>query len=213
MTNLTSLTLTQAKALRVRGEVSAVDLVDAFSAAIEKQQPELNAFITLTLEQARQQAAAMDAHNKRDGLLPGLPIGVKDLFCTQGVKTTAASKILSSFIPPYESTVTAKLFAEGALMLGKTNLDEFAMGSANITSAFGPVKNPKKAIGDTELCRVPGGSSGGSAAAVAADLCLAATGTDTGAAFANPQPFAALWGLNPPMAAVRGMGLWPLPPA
>jgi aspartyl-tRNA(Asn)/glutamyl-tRNA(Gln) amidotransferase subunit A len=197
MTDLTHLTLTQAKTLRVRGEVSATDLVDAFSAAIEKQQPELNAFITLTLEQARQQAAAMDAQNKRDGLLPGLPIGVKDLFCTQGVKTTAASNILSSFVPPYESTVTAKLFAQGALMLGKTNLDEFAMGSANITSAFGPVKNPKKAIGDTTLCRVPGGSSGGSAAAVAADLCLAATGTDTGGSIRQPAAFCGIVGIKP----------------
>ncbi|MFM7622049.1 MAG: Asp-tRNA(Asn)/Glu-tRNA(Gln) amidotransferase subunit GatA [Alphaproteobacteria bacterium] len=197
MTDLTTLTLTQARALRVRGDLSAVDLVDAFSAAIEKQQPELNAFITLTLEQARQQAAAMDAQNKRDGLLPGLPIGVKDLFCTEGVRTTAASNILSNFIPPYESTVTAKLFAEGALMLGKTNLDEFAMGSANITSAFGPVKNPKKATGDTTLCRVPGGSSGGSAAAVAADLCLAATGTDTGGSIRQPAAFCGIVGIKP----------------
>ena len=197
MTDLTTLSLTEAKTLRVRGEVSAVELVDAFSAAIEAHQPELNAFITLTLDQARDQAKNTDAQNKRDGLLPGLPIGIKDLFCTQGVRTTAASRILSSFVPPYESTVTAKLFAEGAIMLGKLNLDEFAMGSANITSAFGPVKNPKKATTDTELCRVPGGSSGGSAAAVAAHLCLAATGTDTGGSIRQPAAFCGIVGIKP----------------
>ena len=183
--------------MRHAGEVSAVDLTQAFADRIIQRQPLLNAFITVTLEQAIEKAKAIDAKNDRSGALSGLPVGIKDLFCTKNVRTTAASKILESFVPPYESTVTQKLFDSGAIMLGKLNLDEFAMGSANITSAFGNVKNPLMAVGDTELCRVPGGSSGGSAAAVADNLCLAATGTDTGGSIRQPASFCGIVGIKP----------------
>ncbi|MGL6043625.1 MAG: Asp-tRNA(Asn)/Glu-tRNA(Gln) amidotransferase subunit GatA, partial [Sandaracinobacteroides sp.] len=130
------------------------------------------------------------------GLLAGIPLGIKDLFCTKGVETTAASRILKGFVPPYESTVTAKLFAAGAAMLGKLNLDEFAMGSSNETSAYGPVVSPWRAAG-SEAKLVPGGSSGGSSAAVAARLCAAATGTDTGGSIRQPAAFTGIAGIKP----------------
>ncbi|MCJ8355725.1 amidase family protein, partial [Novacetimonas hansenii] len=132
--------------------------------------PRLNAYITPTADAALEAAAHADAALARDEAKPltGIPLGIKDLFCTTGVRTTAASNILKNFVPPYESTVTANLLRDGAVVVGNTNLDEFAMGSANITSAFGPVENPWKRKGEADTVLVPGGSSGGSAAAVAA---------------------------------------------
>ena len=198
--DLTNLTLTAAADGIRRKKFSSVELTRAHLTAIEHRNPELNAYITVSADSALETAKAFDAGANATNealLLPGLPIGIKDLFCTQGIKTTAASKILGNFIPPYESTVTANLRRHGAVFLGKLNLDEFAMGSANITSAFGSVKSPLKANNDTELCRVPGGSSGGSAAALAAHLCLAATGTDTGGSIRQPAAFCGLVGLKP----------------
>ncbi|MFN8694125.1 MAG: Asp-tRNA(Asn)/Glu-tRNA(Gln) amidotransferase subunit GatA [Holosporales bacterium] len=197
MSELTALSLSAAAAGIRAKKFSSVELVDAHLSAITAQNPALNAFITVTAEAAQHAAKAYDAKPTPDALLPGLPIGMKDLFCTKGVRTTAASKILGNFIPPYESTVSANLAAAGAITLGKLNLDEFAMGSANITSAYGVVKNPLKANDDTALCRVPGGSSGGSASAVKAGLCLAATGTDTGGSIRQPAAFCGIVGLKP----------------
>jgi aspartyl-tRNA(Asn)/glutamyl-tRNA(Gln) amidotransferase subunit A len=195
--SLTELTISAAAAALARGEVSAVELVEAHVAAMAAAR-DLNAFITETPELAREQAAAADARRRAGaarGPLDGIPIAIKDLFCTAGVRTTAASHILETFVPPYESTVTAKLKAAGAVMLGKTNLDEFAMGSSNTTSYFGPVKNPWGPEAGRDL--VPGGSSGGSAAAVAARLCLGATGTDTGGSIRQPAAFCGIVGLKP----------------
>jgi aspartyl-tRNA(Asn)/glutamyl-tRNA(Gln) amidotransferase subunit A len=160
--------------------------------------PRLNAFITTTPELALAQAEASDKRrvSGEAGLLDGIPLAIKDLFCTAGVRTTAASRILEPFVPPYESTVTQKLLDAGAVFLGKANLDEFAMGSSNITSGFGPVENPwKRAGSDAKL--VPGGSSGGSAAAVAARIAMGATGTDTGGSIRQPASFTGLAGIKP----------------
>jgi aspartyl-tRNA(Asn)/glutamyl-tRNA(Gln) amidotransferase subunit A len=186
-----------AKALAAR-EISAVELTAAHNDAIAALNPRLNAFITTTPELALEQARAADAALAAGtaGPLTGIPLAIKDLFCTAGVRTTAASKILHPFIPPYESTVTAQLLAAGAVFVGKANLDEFAMGSSNITSGYGPVENPwKRAGSDAKL--VPGGSSGGSAAAVAARLALGATGTDTGGSIRQPASFTGLAGIKP----------------
>jgi aspartyl-tRNA(Asn)/glutamyl-tRNA(Gln) amidotransferase subunit A len=176
---------------------SSTELVKEYNQKAEKSG--LNAYITLTPEIALEQAAKTDAKiakSEQLGLLEGVPIGVKDLFCTNGTRTTAASKILHNFVPQYESFTTSKMFAEGAVMIGKTNLDEFAMGSANITSHFGNVINPwKSKTHDKPL--VPGGSSGGSSAAVAADLCLGATGTDTGGSIRQPAAFCGISGIKP----------------
>ena len=182
-------------ALRSR-QVSAVELTQAHLDAIERLNPRLNAYITVTAEQAMQQASSADARRRagEDAPLLGLPIANKDLFCTKGVRTTAGSNILSPFIPPYESTVTANLLRDGAVFLGKTNLDEFAMGSSNMTSAYGPVTNPWT-HGNRSL--VPGGSSGGSAAAVAASIALAATATDTGGSIRQPAAFSGIAGIKP----------------
>lgn len=195
---LTDLTLGAALAGLARKEFSAVELTQAHVEAIEALNPRLNAFITVTAEQALEQARAADEQRAAGeaGPLAGAPLAIKDLFCTEGVRTTAASRILESFVPPYESTVTAQLKRDGAVFLGKTNLDEFAMGSSNITSAFGPVENPWKRAGD-EAVLVPGGSSGGSAAAVAARLALGATGTDTGGSIRQPASFCGITGIKP----------------
>ncbi len=165
--------------------------------AIEAARP-LNAFITEAGEQALRMADASDQRIAKGeaGALEGLPLAIKDLFCTKGTRTTAASKILGNFVPPYESTVTQNLWNAGAVMLGKTNLDEFAMGSSNETSAFGPVFNPWRAR-NSNANLVPGGSSGGSSAAVAAELCLAATGTDTGGSIRQPAAVTGTVGLKP----------------
>lgn len=197
MTDLTALTIAEARARLKRKEISALELTEAHLQAIERAK-DLNAFITETAELARERARASDARLQagKGGELEGIPLGIKDLFCTEGVQTTAGSHILENFTPQYESTVTQKLRDAGAVMLGKLNLDEFAMGSANITSYYGPVKNPWKAQGRAvEL--VPGGSSGGSAAATAAHLCMGATGTDTGGSIRQPASFCGLVGVKP----------------
>jgi aspartyl-tRNA(Asn)/glutamyl-tRNA(Gln) amidotransferase subunit A len=194
---LTDLTLAEARDGLAAGRFSAAELTEAHLEAMAAAR-DLNAFITETPELARAAAAASDARRRRGealGPLDGIPLAIKDLFCTEGVRTTAASHILDDFVPPYESTVTRQLKAAGAVLLGKTNLDEFAMGSSNTTSYFGPVKNPWGPEGGRDL--VPGGSSGGSAAALAARLCLGATGTDTGGSIRQPASFCGIVGLKP----------------
>ncbi len=195
--SLTDLPLSAARDGLRRGDFTSVELVDAHLDAIEALNPRLNAFITVTAEQAREEAAVADKarHGGADGALLGLPLAIKDLFCTAGVRTTAGSKILEPFVPPYESTVTANLRRDGAVFVGKTNLDEFAMGSSNMTSAFGPVTSPWTTSDNRRL--VPGGSSGGSAAAVSARLCLGATGTDTGGSIRQPASFTGIVGAKP----------------
>jgi len=197
---LTGLTLAAARdRLRAR-EIGAVELTRAHIEAMAAAR-DLNAYVLETPERALEMAAAADRRLKAGEALPldGLPIAVKDLFATEGVRTTACSRILGDFTPTYESTVTAKLWDAGAVMLGKVNMDEFAMGSANITSAFGPVKNPWRAKSGATAGKdlVPGGSSGGSAAAVAARLALAATGTDTGGSIRQPAAFCGVAGIKP----------------
>lgn len=194
MSDLTKMTLSGALDGMAKGKFSSEELTKAhIDACIEGA--DLNAFITTTFEQAMGGAKASDARRAKGevGLLEGAPLGVKDLFCTEGVKTTAGSKILGDFTPTYESSVTANMKADGMVMLGKLNLDEFAMGSSNETSAFGPVINPWRK--DVDL--VPGGSSGGSASAVAADLCLGATATDTGGSIRQPASFTGTVGIKP----------------
>ena len=198
MSELNSLTLKGALDGLAARRFSAEELARAQVEAIEAANPTLNAYVLATPEKAIAMAQASDARRARGeaGPLEGAAIGVKDLFATDGVRTTAASKILGSFVPPYESTVTANLWRDGAVMLGKLNLDEFAMGSSNETSAFGPVLNPWRARGSNQPL-TPGGSSGGSAAAVAADLCLAATATDTGGSIRQPAAFTGTVGIKP----------------
>jgi len=174
-------------------EISAVEATNAYVERIQKSK-NLNAFVTLTLESALEQAKKADESNKKDGVLSCAPIAVKDLFCTKNVQTTASSKILKNFIPTYESTVTSKLWNEGAILLGKLNCDEFAMGSSNETSAYGNVINPYKNNNDT---LVPGGSSGGCSSAVAANLTSATVGTDTGGSIRQPAAFTGIVGLKP----------------
>ncbi len=183
------------------GDFTAVELAGALIGAMEKGR-DLNALITETPEIALAGAKASDARRAKDktlGPMDGIPIAVKDLFCTEGVLTTAGSHIMDGFKPPYESTVSRNLKARGAVMLGKTNMDEYAMGSANVTSYYGPVINPWKATGgnnrDKDL--VPGGSSGGSAAAVAAGLATGAIGTDTGGSIRQPASFSGIVGMKP----------------
>ncbi len=198
MAELTGITLAAGRDLLESGGVSAKELAEAHVAAMDSAR-DLNAFIVETPERAIADAEASDARRAKGealGPLDGVPLAIKDLFCTEGVQTTAASHILKGFIPPYESTVTAKLRAAGTVMLGKTNLDEFAMGSSNETSYFGNVENPWRRTGDN-LPLVPGGSSGGSATAVAADLCLGATGTDTGGSIRQPAAFCGIVGMKP----------------
>jgi aspartyl-tRNA(Asn)/glutamyl-tRNA(Gln) amidotransferase subunit A len=197
MSVLTDLTLTGARDGLKRKEFSAVELAEAHIAAIEAARP-LNAFITETPEKALGEAYRSDEKLARGegGALEGLPIAIKDLFCVKDVLTTAGSHILDGFKPPYESTVTSKLWQAGAICLGKLNMDEFAMGSSNMTSHYGPVRNPWTRAGDNRPL-VPGGSSGGSAAAVAARLALAATGTDTGGSIRQPASFCGVVGVKP----------------
>ena len=194
---LIGLTLAQAREGLAQRQFSAVELTDAHLSAIEKART-LNAYVLETPERARTMAAASDKRRSSGDALPldGIPIAVKDMFCTQDVRTTAGSHILENFVPPYESTVTSQLWRDGAVLLGKTNNDEFAMGSSNETSFFGPVQSPwRRRNSETPL--VPGGSSGGSAAAVAAQLCLGATGTDTGGSIRQPAAFTGIVGLKP----------------
>ena len=195
MTDLTELNLADARDGLAKKEFSAVELTQAHIDRVAASAA-LNAYVLETPEKALDMAAASDAKIAAGEARPleGLPIGVKDLFCTKDVRTTACSNILGDFTPPYESTVTQNLWADGAVMLGKLNNDEFAMGSSNETSRFGPVVNPWK-TGDTQL--VPGGSSGGSSAAVAARLGIAATATDTGGSIRQPAAFTGTVGLKP----------------
>jgi aspartyl-tRNA(Asn)/glutamyl-tRNA(Gln) amidotransferase subunit A len=189
-----------------RGEISAVDLTMSCLTAIDAGD-RLNAFVWKTPELALDQARAADERLKGREEAPamcGIPLGIKDLFCTKGVPSQAASNILKGFRPEYESTVTAKLFAAGAVMLGKLNMDEFAMGSSNETSCYGNAVNPWR-VDDRLL--TPGGSSGGSAAAVAADLCLAATGTDTGGSIRQPAAFTGIVGIKPTYGRVSRWGI------
>jgi len=200
---LTGLTLADArKKLRAK-EIKAQELTEAFLNEIESANPKLNAFVAVSAEKAITQAKAADQRLQKGQALSldGLPIGHKDLFCTEGVTTTACSKILSNFVPDYESTVGANLWNQGAVMLGKLNNDEFAMGSSNETSCHGPVVSPWRRHGKdgkpTNDKLVPGGSSGGSSAAVAASMCLAATATDTGGSIRQPAALTGTVGIKP----------------
>jgi aspartyl-tRNA(Asn)/glutamyl-tRNA(Gln) amidotransferase subunit A len=195
--SLLALNLAEARDGLTRKMFSARELVAAYNAAVVEAKP-LNAYITPTPERALAMADAADQRLAHGEALPldGIPISVKDLFCTKDILTTAGSHILDGFRPPYESTVTEKLWQAGAIMLGKTNLDEFAMGSSSTTSWYGPTENPWRRPGDNRPL-VPGGSSGGSAAAVAARAALAATGTDTGGSIRQPASFCGIVGLKP----------------
>ncbi len=197
MTALTELTITAARDGLAKGDFSANELTRAHVDAAQAARP-LNTLITETFDRALEAADEADKRIGRGEARPleGLPLVIKDLFCTEGVLSTAASHILDGFIPTYESTVTENLWGAGAIMLGKTNLDEFAMGSSNATSYYGPVTNPWRRPGDNRPL-VPGGSSGGSAGAVAARIALAATGTDTGGSIRQPAAFCGIVGLKP----------------
>jgi len=198
MTDLTNLTVAQIRDGHRAGDFSAVEVAEAFSANVAAAKA-LNAFIVETPEHALAAAKAADADRAAGTLKPlsGVPIGMKDLFCTNGVQTTAASHILEGFVPRYESTVSQKLWDAGAGMLGKLNLDQFAMGSSNETSYFGNVISPWKRKDGGNAALAPGGSSGGSSTAVAARLCPAATGTDTGGSIRQPAAFTGISGIKP----------------
>lgn len=198
MTTLNQLTLTAARDGLLKKEFSAVELTQAHLTAMEKQR-HLNAYVTETPELALEMAKSSDQRiaQGKAGVLEGLPLGIKDLYCTKGVRTTASSRILDNFVPTYESTVTQNLWDAGAVMLGKLNMDEFAMGSANLNSIFGPCISPWRRTDAPEKDIVPGGSSGGSVAAVAADIALAATASDTGGSIRQPAAFTGLVGIKP----------------
>ena len=197
MSELTALTLTQARDGLRDKQFSAAELAAAHVEAIAQARA-LNAFVLETPERAADMAKASDARIAKGEARPldGIPLAVKDMFCTAGVRTTACSHILDNFVPTYESTVTSQLWRDGAVLLGKTNNDEFAMGSSNETSYFGPVASPWRRKG-SNMPLTPGGSSGGSAAAVAASLCLGATGTDTGGSIRQPAAFTGIVGIKP----------------
>jgi len=236
MTDLTKLTIGDAREKLRAKEIKAAELTDAYLAAIDAANPSLNAYIAVTHDKARDMAAASDARlaQGEGGALEGIPLGIKDLFGTEGVHTQACSHVLDGFKPRYESTVTANLWADGAVMLGKLNMDEFAMGSSNETSYYGPVVNPwrrsrvdqvvtptthmgdggfvsaggaktKRTLDNQQL--VPGGSSGGSAAAVAAFLCAGATATDTGGSIRQPAAFTGTVGIKPTYGRVSRWGI------
>jgi aspartyl-tRNA(Asn)/glutamyl-tRNA(Gln) amidotransferase subunit A len=196
---LTDMTIAQAQAGLREKAFSAAELTLAHLEAIEALNPRLNAYLTVNharaMDQAREADRVLATGEAR--ALTGIPLAIKDLFCTAGVRTTAGSRILEPFVPPYESTVTANLLRDGAIFLGKANMDEFAMGSSNMTSGYGPVENPWKRRQDANAVLVPGGSSGGSAAAVAARLAMGATGTDTGGSIRQPASFCGLVGVKP----------------
>jgi aspartyl-tRNA(Asn)/glutamyl-tRNA(Gln) amidotransferase subunit A len=196
-------TLVQLSADLAARRVSATELVRHFLARIERFDPELNTFVTVTREQALAQAAAADERIANGSASPvtGIPLAHKDIFCTAGVKTSCGSRMLDNFVAPYDATVVERLQGAGIVMLGKTNMDEFAMGSSNETSFYGPVRNPW----NREL--VPGGSSGGSAAAVAARIAVAATGTDTGGSIRQPAALSGITGLKPTYGRVSRYGM------
>ncbi|MEL6662702.1 MAG: Asp-tRNA(Asn)/Glu-tRNA(Gln) amidotransferase subunit GatA [Pseudomonadota bacterium] len=208
MSELTQLTLTDALEGLEKKAFSSVELTEAFLGAIEAANPELNAYVVTTPERALEDAKASDARRAKGdaGALDGAPLGIKDLYCTKGVRTTACSSILGEFTPTYESTVSQNLWDAGAVMLGKLNMDEFAMGSSNETSRFGPCVNPWKLAGDNRSL-TPGGSSGGSASAVAADLCLGATASDTGGSIRQPAAFTGTVGIKPTYGRASRYGM------
>lgn len=207
MSELTALTIAEARDKLKAKAITATELTDAYLSAIDAANDAINAYVAVTHDQARSMAKASDEHIAKGeaGALEGIPLGVKDLFATKGVHTQACSHILDGFKPEYESTVTANLWADGAVMLGKLNMDEFAMGSSNETSYYGPVKNPWRAKG-SNADLVPGGSSGGSAAAVAAHLCAGATATDTGGSIRQPAAFTGTVGIKPTYGRVSRWG-------
>lgn len=201
--SITDLTIAELRNKIQKRELSAAQLTEAFLNRVKQIDPKLNSYITLN-ERAMDEARAIDqrlAAGEAVGPLAGLPFAIKDMLCTKGLKTTAASKMLSQFVPPYDSTVVAKLKKAGAIVIGKTNLDEFAMGSSNETSFYGSVKNP------WNLDCVPGGSSGGSAAAQAARLAVASIGTDTGGSIRQPASFCGIVGIKPTYGRVSRYGI------
>ncbi|MBB5702755.1 aspartyl-tRNA(Asn)/glutamyl-tRNA(Gln) amidotransferase subunit A [Ochrobactrum daejeonense] len=207
MSELTALTIAEARDKLKAKAITATELTEAYLSAIDSANEAINAYVTVTHDQARDTAKASDERIAKGeaGALEGIPLGVKDLFATKGVHTQACSHILDGFKPEYESTVTANLWADGAVMLGKLNMDEFAMGSSNETSFYGSVKNPWRANG-SNADLVPGGSSGGSAAAVAAQLCAGATATDTGGSIRQPAAFTGTVGIKPTYGRVSRWG-------
>ena len=208
MTNLTQLTLSDAVDGLKAKTFSSQEITQAFLTQIDKSNDTLNAYVVVTADKAMDMAKASDAKLSKGqgGKLEGAPLGIKDLFCTKGVRTTACSNILGEFTPTYESTVTQNLWDQGSVMLGKLNMDEFAMGSDNGTSRFGPPTNPwRRKNSNAKL--TSGGSSGGSATAVAADLCLAATASDTGGSIRQPAAFTGLVGIKPTYGRASRYGM------